>query len=528
MRRLLPSAPHRFPDVAAVLIQPMTFFESLLALLAAAIVLLQVSRRLHFPYPAMLALAGTLLAFVPGVPTIRIEPDTALALFIAPVLLDAAFDFPVGAAQTLWRPLAIMAVGAVLMTIAAVAWVGVAALGLPLAAAVALGAIVAPPDAAAATAVLGSVSIPKRTIAVLKGESLFNDATALLLFGGALAVQANGGFSPGVAIRLAIAAPGGLAFGIAAGFAMLWTGRLVAGTLGGSILQFVNAYAVWILAEHLGLSAVLAEVGCAMTLAGSSQVARSPRNRVHSFAVWATVVFLLNVLAFLLMGMQARMIVEAMSGDRLRAALGAASAVILVVIAVRVVHVLVWNRVAGRYDVVRGALPRPTIGQGVFVAWCGMRGLVTVATAFALPGDFPQRDLVVLTAFGVVLATLVVQGLTLGPLIRMLKLDRLESADQDVADSRRALSEAGSAALAGLSGEEAGHVRYGYDVQGRSEGDRRYREAGLLAIAAERSRLELLRVNWQLDDAGYYRLQEEIDWRELTHLPEEERRIEDG
>ena len=496
----------------------MTFFESLLALLAAAIILLQMARRLHLPYPAMLALAGTLLAFVPGVPLIRIEPDTALALFIAPVLLDAAFDFPVGAAQALWRPLAMMAIGAVLATAAAVAWVGSAVMGLPIAAAVTLGAIVAPPDAAAATAVLGTVTIPKRTVAVLKGESLFNDATALLLFGAALAVQANGGISSGVAIRLAVAAPGGLLFGTAAAYVTLWTGRFVAGTLGGSILQFVNAYAVWILAEHLGLSAVLAEVGCAMTIAASSQVARSPRNRVHSFAIWATVVFLLNVLAFLLMGMQARMIVESMSADRLRSALEAATVVILVVVAVRIVLVMAWNRVAVRFDV----------GQGVFVAWCGMRGLVTVATAFALPGDFPQRDVVVLTAFGVVLATLVIQGLTLTPLIRALGLDRLEQADQDLAEARRALSEAGSAALAEVSGEGAEHIRYGYDVQSRPEEDQVYRQAGLMATAAERTRLEALRANWQLDDTGYYRLQEEIDWRELTHLPEQERRIEDG
>ncbi len=297
------------------------------------------------------------------------DPQTALALFIAPVLLDAAFDFPVGAARNLWRPLAILAVGAVLATTAAVAWLGVAVAGLPVAAAVALGAIVAPPDAAAATAVLGSVSIPKRTVAVLKGESLFNDATALLLFGGALAVQANHGFGAGDAFRLAVAAPGGLVFGIAMAFLILRIGRFVAGTLGGSILQFVNAYAVWILAEHLGLSAVLAVVACAMTIARSSQVANSARVRVHSFAVWATVVFLLNVLAFLLMGMQARMIVEQMSHERLSDALATALAVIVVVILVRIVLVLGWIRLAARFDALRGDLPRPSVGQGVFVAW---------------------------------------------------------------------------------------------------------------------------------------------------------------
>ena len=506
----------------------MTFFESLLALLVAAIVLLQASRRLRLPYPALLALAGTLVAFVPGSPMIRIDPQTSLALFIAPVLLDAAYDFPIGAARNLWRPLAILAIGAVLATTAAVAWIGVAVIGLPVAAAIALGAIVAPPDAAAATAVLGSVSLPKRTIAVLKGESLFNDATALLLFGGALAVVANGGFGTGFAIRLVIAAPGGLAFGIAAAFAMLWVGRFVAGTLGGSILQFVNAFAVWIIAEHLGLSAVLAVVGCAMTIAQSSQANGSPRMRVHSFAVWATIVFLLNVLAFLFMGMQARMILEQMTSVRLRDALGAAGAVVLAVIVVRIVLVMVWNRLAARFEAIRGDLPPPTLGQGVLVSWCGMRGLVTLATAFALPGNFPQRDVVVLTAFGVVLATLVVQGLTLAPLIQGLKLDRMEDTAADLADARRALSIAGAAALADVDGVEAGHVRYGYDVQSDDEAALRYRQAGMAAVAAERSRLEALRAAWRLDDVGYYQLLEEIDWRELTHLPEGERRIEDG
>ena len=378
-----------------------------------------------------------------------------MALFIAPVLLDAAYDFPIGAARNLWRPLAILAIGAVLATTAAVAWIGVAVIGLPVAAAIALGAIVAPPDAAAATAVLGSVSLPKRTIAVLKGESPCSTTRRHCCCSAVpwrwLRTAASG---RGFAIRLVIAAPGGLAFGIAAAFAMLWIGRFVAGTLGGSILQFVNAFAVWIIAEHLGLSAVLAVVGCAMTIARSSQANGSPRMRVHSFAVWATIVFLLNVLAFLFMGMQARMILEQMTSVRLRDALGAAGAVVLAVIVVRIVLVMVWNRLAARFQAIRGDLPPPTLGQGVLVAWCGMRGLVTLATAFALPADFPQRDVVVLTAFGVVLATLVVQGLTLTPLIHGLKLDRMEDTDADLADARRALSDAGAAALANVDGVE--------------------------------------------------------------------------
>jgi monovalent cation/hydrogen antiporter len=175
-----------------------TFFESLLVLVAAAVLLLQVSRRLSIPYPSMLAAAGVGLALIPGAPQIALDPHTALALFIAPVLVAAAFDFPVEAVRRLWRPLFALAVVAVILSAAAVAWLGVALAGLPLYAALALGAIVAPPDAAAATAVLGTVTMPRRSVAVLEGESLLNDATALLLFTAATSLQSHRGMDRGI------------------------------------------------------------------------------------------------------------------------------------------------------------------------------------------------------------------------------------------------------------------------------------------------------------------------------------------
>src|SRR5262249_42518722 len=149
------------------------------------------------------------VALIPGSPDIQFAPETALALFIAPALVDAAYDFPVSAARRLWGPLVLLAVFAVLVSTAVVAWVGWAFAALPIAAAIALGAIVAPPDAAAASAVLTSVSIPRATEVVLKGESLFNDATALLLFSGALAVQSHHSLSLGLGLRLTLAVPGG-------------------------------------------------------------------------------------------------------------------------------------------------------------------------------------------------------------------------------------------------------------------------------------------------------------------------------
>jgi monovalent cation/hydrogen antiporter len=511
-----------------------TFFESLLALLLAAIVLLQASRRFGLPYPAMLAVAGVVIAFVPGAPTFRIEPATALALFIAPVLLDAAYDFPLNAARRLWRPLMVLALGAVLVTAAAVAWIGWAVAGLPIAAALVLGAIVAPPDAAAATAVMSAVSLPRRTVGVLKGESLFNDATALLLFSGALAVQSVGGLNGSTALQLGLAAPGGVVLGIALGFIMRRVSRFVAGTLGGNILQFVSAFGVWLLAEHLHLSAVLAVVSCAMTLAAGPGATGGARMRVHSFAVWSSVVFLLNVLAFMLMGMQARVILLRMPPERLWEAGQVAGLVILACIAVRFAVVMLWNRAARASPAIRGELPPPTPAQGVIVAWSGMRGLLSLATAFALPAGFPQRDLVVLTAFAVVLATLVVQGLTLGPLIRLLRLHQMENPENDMAEARRALSTAADLRLRGEEGAAAESLRALYRLKrdaAEDDGARaeleRHRALGLAVVAEQRRALDRLLDEERIGMDEFYRLQEEIDWRELTLLPDGERRIEE-
>ena len=512
----------------------MTFFESLLALLLAAILCLQVSRRIGLPYPAMLAAAGVAVALIPGSPTIVLQPETALALFITPALVDAAFDFPLGAALRLWVPLVALAVVAVLVTAGLVAWAGWAMAGLPIAAAVALGAIVAPPDAVAATAVLGNLSIPRSTDAVLRGESLFNDATALLLFGAATAVQAAGGLHADVGLQLALAAPGGVLLGIAAAWLQRHVNHFVEGTLGGNLLQFVYAFLLWIVAERLHLSAVLALVAFAMTIARWATTTTSPRMRVHSFAVWTTVVFLLNVVAFLLMGMQSRVIVRGMSDARLWEAARFAGAVIGIVIVSRMGVVIAFNRVTAWTYRRRGEEPRAKLSQSVLVGWAGMRGILTLATAFALPKEFPQRDLIVLTAFAVVLATLVIQGATLGPLIRMLGLDRRETQAAELAGARAGLTAAALRALGNHGGDEAEQLRRHYRLQheawahGVEKPARRLRKLGLETVAAQRETLEEMRANHRLGLEEYLLLQEELDWKELTLLPEDDRRIEES
>jgi CPA1 family monovalent cation:H+ antiporter len=512
-----------------------TFFESLLALLFAAILLLQVSRRLAIPYPAMLAAAGVGLALIPGAPKIALDPHTALALFIAPVLVDAAFDFPVGAVRTLWRPLFALAVVAVALSAGAVAWLGVAMAGLPFYAALALGAIVAPPDAAAATAVLSSVSMPRRSVAVLKGESLLNDASALLLFSAAIQIQSHGGFDGEVALKLGIAAPGGVLFGIVLAKLFRHVVPIVTGTLGGNLLEFITTFGVWVIAERLGLSPVLSLVAFAMTIARSAGITTRPRMRIHSFAVWETVVFLLNVLAFLLMGFQARTIVGDMAPDRLREAVWFALAVILCLILVRMVGVIAYNRIARRFPAARGDYKPASLAEGVLVGWCGMRGLVTMATAFALPASFPQRDLIVLTAFAVVLATLVLQGLTLVPLVKWLKLDGEDGLAAELDSARADLAAVALKTLETKPGPAADHWRYGFEAMHTAAlpgGDcaplAAKRKLGQIAMHKQRKRLEQLRSEQRVGADAFLILQEELDFHEVALSSEDERHIEES
>lgn len=512
----------------------MNFFESLLLLMLVAIILLQVARRLSVPYPSMLAMAGVLLALIPGTPAFAFDPHIALALFIAPALMDAAFDFPFGVARRFWLPLVVFAIGGVVVTTAVVAYAGWAFAGLPIAAAIVLGAVVAPPDAAASTAILSSMAIPRSTDTVLRGESLFNDAAALLIFGAALAVQSAGGVDTSVALHLTAAVPGGILLGVGAAYLMGWLNRYVADTLGGNLLQFVQTFLLWIVAERLELSAVLAVVACAMTIAGRSTVRTSARMRVQSYAVWTVVVFVLNVVAFLMMGMQARSIVADMSGPRLQEAIIFAALVVVIVIIARFVVCVGYNRAYAYFARRRGRPEPATMKQAILASWCGMRGLVTLATAFALPASFPERDIVVLAAFAVVLATLVIQGLTLSYLVRWLGLDFRDKGITELTSLRAELASVALAKLDGFEHPEAELLRTVFRLEREAIHDperthpfEKYRKLALKAVLAQRELLETLRAENRVNIDEYNLLLEEIDWRELSVLPAEARRIEE-
>src|SRR4051812_45780994 len=275
----------------------MQVFEIIIALLLAGAGLTALSRRIGTPYPAMVALAGAGLALVPGTPTLVLDPELALTLFVAPVLLDAAFDASPRDLRANWRTVVGLAIGAVVLTIAVVAVVArLLVPGLPWAVAVVLGAIVAPPDAAAATAVLKQLRPPHRLLVILEGESLFNDASALLIYRLAVGATLAGALSPaGVLPQLLLVMACSVLLGVAMGRLILPLTSRIDEVVVAVVVQFCETFGVWLLAERLHLSGILTIVVFAMSISRKAAVVTPARLRVPSFAVWEFAVFVLNV-----------------------------------------------------------------------------------------------------------------------------------------------------------------------------------------------------------------------------------------
>jgi monovalent cation/hydrogen antiporter len=503
----------------------MVLFEWTLALLLGAVLVAALARRLEVPYPALLALAGATLAFLPFAPAIEIEPELALALFVAPVLLDAAFDTSPRDLKRYALSLASLAFVAVVLTTVAVALVGWKLAGLPVAAAIALGAIVAPPDAVAAGAVLRQFQPPRRIMAILQSESLLNDATALLIYRVAVVAATGSLVLSTAAPMLAVSAIGSVAGGyVLARLYLLATAR-VSDPASSTILQFVSTFGVWIFAERIGLSAIITMVVYAMTLARSAPRRTPARNRISSYSVWETAVFVLNVLAFVLMGLQARPILSRLSEESRLETLALGAAILATVIVVRLAWVLGCGAVI-RWIRRRRPEDRHDARSDLLIGWCGMRGLVTLATAFALPIDFPGRDPIVLTAFCVVLGTLVLQGMTLKPLLQLLRLEPDQSLEQEVSRARIAVMQAALDSLDGDTSTAAAIVRKQYaaaqtvaENAAAPQAATEYDKLRLRAIASQRDALHRLRAEGTIGDEAYHRLEEEIDWAELDAAP---------
>ncbi|HEV7238074.1 MAG TPA: Na+/H+ antiporter [Thermoanaerobaculia bacterium] len=518
----------------------MEVFEIVIALLLLGAFLAALARRLATPYPALVALAGAALALTPGVPTLVLDPELALALFVAPVLLDAAFDSSPRDLRANWQTIASLAVGAVALTIIVVAVVTrLLVPAIPWAAAIALGAIVAPPDAAAATAVLRHLRPPHRLMVILEGESLFNDASALLIYRLAIGAVVTG-FLAGwrVVPMLLFVTAGSIVLGFVLSRVMLFVSARISDVATAVIVQFCGTFGVWLLAERLHLSGILTVVVFAITIARRTQDIIPARIRVPSYAVWEVAVFVLNVLAFILVGFQLRSIVARLDRDTWVDYAWVAVAVCAATILARIVWVSGaaalsrWRCRAHRGD---APAPEDRVGlsrsEAAVVGWCGMRGTVTLAAALAIPtatasgAAFPYRDLIVFTAFAVVLGTLVLQGVTLRPILARLQLRDDGTVEREVQLARVETLQAALAALDTSETEAADLMRKRHEFLLRRAESERTGSPSLLepadasallaAAAAERQRLSQLREDGTIGDAAFQRVEQELDLEEL-------------
>jgi CPA1 family monovalent cation:H+ antiporter len=506
--------------------------EQLLGLFLAAVLLAASARRVGAPYPVFLALGGALLAFLPGAPSFSVPPELALALFVAPVLLDAAYDASPRDLRDNWLPLLSLVVFAVGLTTAAVAVVAHTLIPvMPWAAAIALGAIVAPPDAVAATAVLRPLRPPHRLLTILEGESLLNDASALLIYRLAVGAIAAKGFSfAAVAPTFLLAVAGSLVAGPVLGWITLRLMKRVQHVPTAIILQFVTVLGVWILAEHIGLSGVLTMVCYAISVARGAPQLTPARKRLPTYAVWETVVFALNILAFIFIGLQIRPIFESLEAADRGRYVAVAVAVLVTVIVVRLAWHMSFNTIIRWRHRRFGFSPprpmlRPTAGSGLVISWAGMRGIVTLAAALALPPAFPYRNLIVFTAFSVVLGTLVIQGLTLKPLLRRLALHDDDPVGRELNAARERALRAGLASFAHDRSSVAEAVRQALSARLSNQrvdagtGDDAHSAHGAIhrgALTAARGAVFAMRASGEIGDDAFHRMEEELDWLEMA------------
>jgi CPA1 family monovalent cation:H+ antiporter len=523
----------------------MNAVELVLVLLVLAVGLAVAAERMSIPYPILLVLVGLGLAFVPGLPRVRIDPDLVLVIFLPPLLFAAAWftswrDFAANR-----RPIVLLAVGLVVATTTAVAWVAHAVVpGMPWPGAFVLGAIVSPPDAVAATAVIRRLKIPRRIVTIIEGESLVNDATGLVAYKFALAAVASGSFSVTAAGgHFLLVALGGVAVGLAVGWLVAQFHRRLENFEVEIAITLLTPYAAYIPAEHLGVSGVLATVTAGGFLGWRNPELLSALTRFRSIGVWSVLLVFFNGLVFILIGLQLAAIRDLVTGLSFSRLVVEASLVSAVTILVRLIWVPVGTylpRLLSRR--LRARDPNPRWQAVALIGWTGMRGIVSLALALAVPltlpngRRFPDRETIIILSFAVILVTLLLQGLTLPFVIRAL---HIEDDGADLREEREALIAASRSALDRLQQIDdtvivhpqlMERVRAPYQerltrlttearddpecrlTDGESEAFRRMRGE---ALAAERKAVVALRNEGKLGEEVLHRVQEGLDLEAL-------------
>ena len=513
----------------------------ILALLVAAAGLAVLARVVNVPYPITLVLGGAAIGFVPGMPDVELDPDLVLLIFLPPLLYGAAFFTSLRDLRRNARPIALLAIPLVFVTMCAVALIGHEVIGLSWPEAFVLGAIVSPTDAVAPAEILRRVGAPRRLVAVIEGENLTNDWTALVLYRFAVAAVVTETFSLGeAALEFVWSGVGGLAIGLIAGRIIREVRRRIDDPPTEITISLLSGYAAYLPAEELGVSGVIAAVTVGIYMGWHTPELTTPLMRIQGVALWEILTFLLNAVLFLLVGFQLPNVIDAISGHTTGELILWGLLVSAVVIVVR----LAWQftvvyliRAVDRRAVQRER--RSTWQQRMVVGWAGMRGSVSLAAALALPLNtdagtpFPERDLIIFLAFAVIMATLVGQGLTLGPLIRWLRVEDDGTEELEEITARLRLAEAAIARAEELDGADwvrsdtVERVRGLYDYRrrrfgARSDGDdEQYEERTGAYIRlmyeifdAQREALISLRNGGDISDEVRRRVERDLDLEE--------------
>ena len=429
------------------------------ALLIGLAALLIAAPAFRIPYPIFLVLGGLGLGFVPGVPHLELPPDVVLVAVLPPLLYTSAFFTPLRELRANARAIGVLAVGLVLATTVTVALVAHAAIdGMSWAAAFALGAIVAPTDPLAATAIMRRLGVPRRLVSIVESESLVNDGTALVLYRVAVVAAVSGEFSFfDASWRLAWSIVGGVGIGLLAGFVVAAVRRRLDNPPVEVTISLMTGYIAFIPASAAEASGVLAVVTAGVYLGWRTPELTTVQTRLQGQAVWGIVVFVLNALVFALVGLQLSRILDALTGIPTAELVTYALLVTGTVIATRIVwlpfftHLPYW---------LRGQPRGKPFSQSFLISWAGMRGAVSLAAALAIPlttdagSAFPQRDLIIFLTFCVILGTLVLQGLTLPALIRMFRIEADDSEEREDAEARIRAADAALARIDELAAED--------------------------------------------------------------------------
>jgi len=507
--------------------------EFLMLLLLAIALLALLAGRLRIPYPVFLVCGGLAIALIPGIPSLDLRPDVVFLVFLPPLLYAAAFNASPRDLRAQAGRIALLAVALVVLTVVVVAVVARLVLGeLSWPMAFVLGAVLAPTDPVAATAVFRRTPVPDRVAVVVAGESLVNDGVGVTIYRAAVGAATAGAFSLGsAALSFVVVAAGGVAIGLAVGWVLNALKRRVQETEIEITLSLFTPYAAYIAAEHAGVSGVLAAVAVGVYSGWRSSEVLLPETRVKVQAFWTALAFLLESLLFVLVGLQLPVVLGALEPRSLGDYVLPALAVAVAVMAVRMAFVLALAVIRARLpDIVEEPLPR---GERLVVGWSGMRGAVSLAAALAIPLGTPGREIVLLVTFATILVTLVVQGLTLPLIVHACGLDQ---ATEDERREQEARLQAAEAALRRL--DEAGaddeapdttveRLRTTYTEHAERAanelGDRdvetedsseAYAELRAMTLAAERDAIMQLRREGKLSGDAARRLQHELDLAE--------------